>query len=341
MVMLFQIPAYSRLPTLVLTVLVAFLPKLVLATDSQETIQLLSVQKIWDAAPHNAFTDLIQHGETLYCVFREGQGHVSPDGILRVIQSTNGVNWTSAARIELSGTDLRDGKISQTPQGKLMILGAAAFPPSSELRHQTYAWVSDNGIDWSEARPIGDPNVWLWRVTWHQEVAYGIGYGTTQDRFGRWYRSFDGQNFEVFQDRIDVEGYVNEHDLVFQPDGTLICLLRRDDNPGTAMMGKANPPYEKWTWTDTGTRVGGPALLQLPDHRIMAGVRLYDGNVRTSLAWLDVESGELTEFLKLPSSGDSSYPGLVWNNANRELIVSYYSSHEGKTSIYLARVRIP
>ena len=71
----------------------------------------------------------------------------------------------------------------------------------------------------------------------------------------------------------------------------------------------------------------------------MAAGRFYDGGARTSLAWLDAERGKLTEFLKLPSGGDTSYPGLVEHDSL--LWVSYYSSHEGKTSIYLARVKLP
>jgi len=43
--------------------------------------------------------------------------------------------------------------------------------------------------------------------------------------------------------------------------------------------------------------------------------------------------------LKLPSGGDCSYPGLAWQAGL--LRVSYYSSHEGKTSIYLATVALP
>jgi hypothetical protein len=61
--------------------------------------------------------------------------------------------------------------------------------------------------------------------------------------------------------------------------------------------------------------------------------------VRTALCWLDVEAGKLTEFLTLPSGGDTSYPGLVFYEGL--LWVSYYSSHEGKTSIYLAKVKLP
>ena len=43
-------------------------------------------------------------------------------------------------------------------------------------------------------------------------------------------------------------------------------------------------------------------------------------------------------FRSLPSSGDSSYPGLVWHD--NQLWISYYSSHEGKAAIYIARVKL-
>jgi hypothetical protein len=43
--------------------------------------------------------------------------------------------------------------------------------------------------------------------------------------------------------------------------------------------------------------------------------------------------------LTLPSGGDTSYPGLVFYDDL--LWVSYYSSHEGKASIYLAKIKLP
>ena len=55
--------------------------------------------------------------------------------------------------------------------------------------------------------------------------------------------------------------------------------------------------------------------------------------------WLDPEAGRLEEFLTLPSGGDTSYAGLAWHDGR--LWVSYYSSHEGKASIYLAQVKLP
>src|SRR5690606_18340926 len=115
-------------------------------------------------------------------------------------------------------------------------------------------------------------------------------------------------------------------------------LLRRDDKPNHGLLGTAQPPYTSWEWKDLGTRIGGPHMVQLPDGRLIAAVRLYDGGARTALAWIDPASGMLTELLKLPSGGDTSYAGLVLHEGL--LWVSYYSSHEGKTSIYLAKVEL-
>ena len=42
-----------------------------------ETFKIQKVARIWDQAPHNAFTDLIRHDGQWYCAFREGEGHVS------------------------------------------------------------------------------------------------------------------------------------------------------------------------------------------------------------------------------------------------------------------------
>jgi hypothetical protein len=50
-------------------------------------------------------------------------------------------------------------------------------------------------------------------------------------------------------------------------------------------------------------------------------------------------AGGYEPVLTFPSGGDTSYPGLVWHDGL--LWMSYYSSHEGKTSIYLAKIKLP
>jgi arylsulfatase A-like enzyme len=315
-----------------------------LQQEERMTLQprLREVRKIWDQAPHNAFTDLIRHKDRWVCVFREGSTHVSPDGALRVIGSEDGAAWTSLARLTMTGADLRDAKITHTPDGRLLLSGAAALHAPSPVRHQSYSWFSNDGRTWDEGHAIGDPDVWLWRSTWFQGACFSIGYSTAPEvksRFARLYRSEDGKRFETLVPSLTPLEYPNEHALTFSEDGSALCLLRRDAGTNTAQLGRARPPYREWSWQDLGVRIGGPAVLRLADGRIVAGVRLYDGKPRTSLCWLNPGEGRLEEFLKLPSGGDTSYPGLVWH-AGR-LWVSYYSSHEPKTSIYLAQVEVP
>lgn len=308
-------------------------------TARPQRAELISVQRIWDRAPHNAFTDLARYKGRWYCAFREGAAHVSPDGALRVITSADGERWTSSDLLTWPDSDVRDAKLTITPDGRLMLSGAAALHQPAAARHQSVVWFSNDGRAWGDPIPVADPNFWLWRVTWHRGSAFGFAYGTADNRFVRLYSSRSGFEFRTLADRVFEEGYPNESSIVFLNDDTALCLLRRDGQPNTALLGTSRPPYRAWTWRDLGARAGGPHMTLVPDGRIVAGVRLYDGRVRTSLCWLDREAGRLTEFLTLPSGGDSSYPGLVWHEGL--LWVSYYSSHEGKTSIYLAKVRLP
>jgi hypothetical protein len=303
---------------------------------AEESVKLVETRRIWDQGAHNAFTDLVRFQDRWYCVFREGQGHVSPDGALRVITSVDGQDWESAALITSEHSDLRDPKITVTPDGQLMMTAAEALHDKSEHTHQSLTWFSSDGRTWSDRHEVGDPNFWLWRVTWHEGTAYGIGYGVGPQRGElRLYTSEDGKTFQTLLEPLLEDPYPNETSIVFDGD-TAYCLLRRD--PAHGLLGVAQPPYTEWEWKDVGAQIGGPHMLQLPDGRFIAAVRLYDGGVRTSLGWIDPESGKFTEALRLPSGGDTSYPGLVYHDDL--LWVSYYSGHESKTSIYLAKVRI-
>jgi hypothetical protein len=300
--------------------------------------ELVEARKIWDRAPHSAFTDLVRFKGRWLCVFREGKGHVSPDGAVRVLSSADGREWASAALLTSKSGDLRDPKITLTLDGKLMLTAALAYTRPGRPTHQTFAWFSANGRDWGEPVEVGDPDYWLWRVTWHGKVAYGIGYdcsGKRQDV--RLYRSGDGKKFETVVPSLFGKGYPNESALLFGRDGGCLCLLRRDGKPNTALLGSSKPPYREWAWKNLDRRVGGPNMVRLPDGRLVAVVRLYDKRVRTAVCELDAGSGKLTELLALPSGGDTSYAGLVWHDGL--LWISYYASHEGKTSIYLAKVR--
>jgi hypothetical protein len=310
--------------------------------------EVVDVKKIWDDAAHNAFTDLICFQDQLYCAFREGRGHVSANGRIRVLRSADaGETWTSAALISFQGYDFRDAHLSITPDGRLMLIGGAA--PRRRDNEQaptgTFASFSEDGTTWSTPQIVSEPGRWLWRVTWQEGKAYGVSYtaGGNGERYLSLLTSADGVTYETPVERLFDKGYPNETTLRFAADGTCYALVRRDnsgDASMTPMLGISKPDYTLWTWHDLGTEFnafGGPNFIQLPSGCWIAAGRMHQGGAHTALTVLDVENKTMARLLDLPSGGDTSYCGLLWHNDL--LYVSYYSSHQGKTSIYLARVK--
>ncbi len=311
--------------------------------------ELVEVKKIWDDAAHNAFTDLVYFGDQFYCAFREGRGHVSADGRIRVLRSTDADTWTSAALISFQGYDFRDAHLSIAPDGRLMLIGGAAPRKQDSEPAPTGSFVSfsENGDTWTEPVIVSEPGRWLWRVTWHEGMAYGVSYtaGGNGDRYLSLLKSADGLTYEPLVARLFDKGSPNETTLRFAPDGTCYALVRRDsfgDAPTSTMLGISEPNYTSWAWHDLGTEFnafGGPDLLRLPCGLWIAAGRMHQGGPHTALAVLDVENKTMARLLNLPSGGDTSYPGLLWRD--QTLYVSYYSGHQGKTSIYLAKIRFP
>ncbi len=309
--------------------------------------EIVSIQRVWDRATHNAFTDLTRFKGRWYCAFREGQHHVSKDGAIRVISSADGKEWQSIALLTHEKADLRDAKIVVSAHDELMVYGAGALHQPSEVHHQTYVWVMKEGMEF-QRHEVGEPDYWLWRVSWHGDRAYGVGYrtGGNDRRDTRLYESEDGIHFRALAKPFFEEGYPNESSIVFAPNETAYCLLRRDPFQQVASSGQlgiARPPYEHWDWKDLGERIGGPHWIMLPDGRLCAAVRLYDGHVRTALVIVDPQQGRMRELLRLPSAGDTSYAGLVFHEG--QLWISYYSQHESlgnhfQTAIYVAQVKL-
>jgi hypothetical protein len=316
------------------------------------------VQKIWDGGKHNAFTDLIRFDGRWFCTFREADAHVGGDGRLRVLTSADGAKWESAALLSEKGIDLRDPKLSVTPDGRLMIVAGGSVYEGKTLKgRQPRVAFSKDGKEWAPTQRVLTEGDWLWRVTWHDGKCYGVSYDASQRdtkeakeaaKTGKvepgpaeWKLklvvSTDGVKFDLVT-HLDVPGHPNETTLRFLPGGEMVALVRREGGDGKGWVGTSKAPYKQWSWKELPARVGGPNFVFLPGGPTVAAVRLYDGKVRTALCLLDVAGGKLTEALTLPSGGDTSYAGLVWHDGL--LWVSYYSSHEGKSAIYLARVKV-
>ncbi|MGB7158813.1 MAG: hypothetical protein WBD40_12145 [Tepidisphaeraceae bacterium] len=307
---------------------------------------LLSVERIWDKAPHNAFTDLIRFEDQWVCAFREAPAHKG--GVrgsrIRVLASADAKAWASVGELAHPRGDIRDAKMAILPDGRLTLLTAIQlFDQKAGQTHQSIAFFTRDLKSWEGPIDVAEPNFWLWGIRWHPEgrngVGYSIGYGTGGTRLARLFQTRDGVKFERVGEPFDVPSpFPNESAIVFDADDTARALLRFD--PDVACIGSARPPYTQWTWKPSALRVGGPELMRTPDGRLLGGGRLWVPKPRMSLFWVEPETGTITECLTLPSGGDTSYPGFVWHDD--VLHLSYYSSHEGgKSSIYFARVRLP
>jgi hypothetical protein len=312
--------------------------------NAEMKLETVSVSKIWDGAPHNAFTDLVHHNGEWFCTFREAERHQgTSDGKIRVIVSSDGKKWESAALLFEDGIDLRDPKFSLTPDNRLMLtIGGSVYRGGRTLLgKQPRVCFSQDGRQWTQPKRVCDEGDWLWRVTWHDGHAYGIVYRSSDvpDWSVRLVESKDGLDFHTVTDLV-VPDHPNEATVRFLDDGKCIALVRREAGDKSAWIGQSAPPYKQWSWESAGMFVGGPNFLVLPDGRMVAsGRQLLEpgslhGLARTFVGKMTLES--ISPQLALPSGGDCSYPGLVWRDG--QLWVSYYSSHEGRTSIYLARI---
>ncbi len=307
------------------------------ATDC--TPELVWVRKIWDKTPHNAFTDLIRFKKAWYCTFREADKHGGgTDGKIRVLVSADAEKWDSVALLAEKGVDLRDPKLSVMPDGRLMLLAGGSIYDNGKYRtRRPRVAFSKDGRTWTPTQPILGDGDWLWRVTWHKGRAYGVsklgeGNGPRQ---GFLYTSTDGLKWEKISE-LEVPG-VSETTLRFLVKDEMIALVRCEAGKKQGWIGTSKPPYKEWKWFETKWRLGGPNFIEMPDGSLWAGSRKYnaDGTRETILARMDRRQYEPA--LSLPSGGDTSYPGMVWHDDH--LWMTYYSSHEGKSSIYLAKIR--
>lgn len=314
-----------------------------MGADDLPQLSLVRVNKVWDRGRHNAFTDLCFARGRFWMVFREAGNHVSDDGVIIVLSSALGDVWQLETEIGLEQVDLRDPKITLTPDNQLLITCAGKLYGAEGHPHQSFLIFSANGRDWSDPKPTGRLHDWIWRTRFIYGKGFGVAYHPAQESTTLYTLNHD--DFDIWVDPLlgrdsHGVGYPNEHDLFPLGSGQMGCLLRRDADTGSAKLGIAQAPYRDWQWQDLGQRIGGPVVLPLDYSEtrapaLLCAVRLYEP-VRTALCWLHTDTPSLQECLILPSAGDTSYAGLV--QQGHRILCSYYSSHEEKTSIYLAEL---
>ena len=209
-----------------------------------------------------------------------------------------------------------------------------------------YASFTDKkGQTFTDPQPLQiDPSIqadteWLWRVTWDKKIGYGVLYQSKAQEDWKAFlvKTTDAIHYTVVT-QLDVKGKPNESTVELLKNKKMRIIVRREEaNDNYGYLGYSEKDFTTWKWDDLGIRLGGPNIITLPNGKTIIGSRSYRENkAHTSLFGVD-ENGKAVELLEFPSGGDTSYPGLIVNKD--ELWVSYYSSHEGKTSIYIAKLK--
>ena len=318
----------------------------------------IRVNRIWDSGNHCAFTSITRFKDRYYVSFREAESHIfDSDGVargaVRILVSEDGETWRSAACLTKAGYDLRDPKLSVTPDGKLMVnIGGSIYGEGRKLlgRIPQVSFSSD-GKTFTDPVPIeldsktGNGTDWLWRVTWQDGAGYGVVYSLLDENPRKVERgsdislvkTTDGIHYEDVA-KIDLPDFPNETTVRFLPDKRMLMMVREDSGDLQGYWGVSDPPYTEWSFQKIGLQLGGPDFIVTDANTVIAGTRSYflPGSTKTLLL-KGTPEGQFKEVCFLPSGGDTSYPGFVI--AGDELWVSYYSSHEtDKAAVYLAKM---
>jgi hypothetical protein len=317
-------------------------------------IRIDSVRKVFDDGDHNAFTDLCRYRGRIYLTFRScPDGHmVFASSRIIVLVSDDGLDWEQVVQFSVPQRDPRDPHFLVLGQRLFVYTGTWLVPPGDAPRdlndHLGYAISTTDGSSWEGPVMLeGTYGHYIWRAAARDGRAYLCGRRRLNFAAG-WEAE---SNAEIIQGAMleSDDGIVWRHSALFTrehgdetafliaTDGALLALARGTQGC-PARICRSTPPYDTWTRTPLDRNVGGPLLARWGDAILVGGRRTVEPEgPRTALSWL-VDDG-LVDVAELPSSGDNSYPGFVELDASRALL-SYYSSHEETTSIYLAELSL-
>jgi hypothetical protein len=285
------------------------------------TVRIENVRRVFDNGEHNAFTDMVRWRGKFWLTFRScPDGHmVFPTSSVIVLSSEDAKDWTEVHRFSVPQRDVRDPHFLIF-KDRLFLYTGTWWSGDGELpraeydlnRHLGYGIHSGDGKTWSDPTPLeGTYGHYIWRAAAHDGKAYLCGR-----RKKNYHEEADGDSV---------------------PRGVESAVSRSGSQP--AELVRATPPWKEKSRLDLPGYIGGPLLAKWGEDYLVGGRQNTPEGPVTTLYWLTGDT--LTEFARLPSGGDNSYPGFVELDKGHGLI-SWYSSHErdseGKTitAIYLA-----
>lgn len=303
-----------------------------------------------DDGRHNSNTDLIYWNGAFYMVHASSSSHLASSTChLVVLRSEDAQHWDRLARLDIAPEDIRDPKFALIG-GRLFLYALKNVALNPEPYTTIYS-SSPDGRHWEPFQEI-EPRGWLfWRpksqdgVTWYVP-AYWWEHGRAA-----LFSSTDGKHWTQVGE-IYAGGRIDETDIEFLPDGRMIATGRLEysespfgDPRGATLIAVSNPPYQRWEkkLESRLTRLDGPNLFAWKGQVYavgrfqpeICGPFAWQGSAftrkRTALFGL-TERG-MAHLTDLPSSGDTSYAGVVIKDDS--LYVCYYTSDIRRDPIWL------
>lgn len=335
----------------------------------ENTLKAAQVQKIYEeqevlvsemqSSKHKAFPDLIKFGGVYYAAFREARSHVGFKdlGTIRILKGyydpkQKNWNWMNMQLLVDQNHDLRDPKFFVNHENQLQLIFDGSFVNEKD---ETIKMVPHVAIlehnQWQFSKAYVDPAAdsengqWIWKVTWNSFDNYGYAFAYGKGVFSL-VRTSDGKTFEKVTD-ITCEHVteLSEATIRFKTDGTAIALIRARKN---GIIGESKPGdgYKTWTFSVIPFRLGGPDFVISHDENNMWAATRYfflheDNELDEATIFASMTENELTPLLRLKSSYDNSYPGIVLEE-DGSLTILYYSSTmdstDSRSNIYITRV---
>ena len=301
---------------------------------ADDLVEPSEVRRLISNGNHNAFTAMVRWQDAYWLAFRQAASHNSADGDLVVLRSTDGEEWNETLRLDVVQDD-RDPQFLATE--KRLFLYDPALEGGKLTSYVTY---TDDGKNWSKPEAIYKPTYIFWKPAIVGDRFYATAHVKSRDGKSRdvhLITSTDGIHWEQVS-KIRGGNWESETTVHFTSPTRVLAFLRQKYGSPQASVLTSEAPFTEWTEKPVpGGHFSGHAAYTFAGQNYFFSRAFDQGreNPQTMIYTFD-EQGAMTPYCRLPSGGDCSYPAAV--QVGDELLISYYSSHEGSTDIYLARV---
>ncbi len=302
---------------------------------AEPPVQPREVRKVFANGKHNAFTAFVRFRGELWLAFRSGADHNSGDGDIVVLRSRDAKSWTEALRLNVEPDD-RDPQFVATER-RLFLYDPAMRGPDLT----TYVTTTDDGEKWTKPQPVYEPRFIIWKPRVHDGRFYSAAHKKDEVSGGKGrevhlVRSDDGLDWKKIS-TIRAGNWESETTMYFAPNHHATAFLRQKYGSPPAQVLESDPPYLEWKSrpADVGHFSGHSVHTFRDVTYLLTRTMDYAKREAGSMIYTFAD-GKLTPYCRLPAGGDCAYLEAVEDGD--DMLVSYYSSHEGSTNVYLAIV---